>query len=115
VHEFSGTDTVFDAYRKLRNPTSILEVVDGVVLQSLMQSFMYRERTGMAMLFAQADPTDASVPLSKLQPFPDGDPRNQETSNPFCAIFRGIRHRDAMCNERQRHRVGGWSMTILFP
>ncbi|MEK6259110.1 MAG: ATP-binding protein [Planctomycetota bacterium] len=87
---------MFDAYYNILNPTSILDIVEKSVLQSLMQSFFYRQRTGLMLRYDNG--TDSmSRKLENLEPF-DGHHKSHEAFHPFCAEFRKVDTCESKCH-----------------
>jgi signal transduction histidine kinase/ligand-binding sensor protein len=84
-------------YLQILKPRSILDVVDESILHSLMQGFFFRQKSGLVMLYDSPQPVPCGLPYHLLSPFPGDDPRNKESFNPFCALFRIERRRDALC------------------
>lgn len=96
---------MFEDYRSIRQPKSILDVVDRGIIQDLMQAFFFREKTGMTMLYdlrgAKVD-GDGLV-LQRLHPFADPKaPAAQaakagDSYSTFCQTLRADRLLDLAC------------------
>src|ERR1043166_2312343 len=98
--------SMFQSYRSILEPSSILEVVDKEILQSLMQAFFYRQGTGLTMLFDDGSGPDADgLTLRRLEPFSTESVRNQDSFHPFCAAFRSDPTKDLLCRKCDERRA----------
>lgn len=97
---------MFDAYRKIMNPTRIMgEVIEERILQSLMQSFYLRECRELIMLDSIADPHNPhTYSFERLHPF-DGDEDNRKYFHPFCKAFREVEQCDRLCEHCDESRA----------
>jgi signal transduction histidine kinase len=94
---------MLENYRRALNPPSLLDIVPPEILQSLMQSFFFGFRAGMVLIYDDGKNSDGTRRMKRLEPVDDEEIAPKEwrekfkNFNPFCAKFRELPERNAMC------------------
>lgn len=100
------TTAMFESYKKILNPPSIVEAVDREILHALMTAFSFRQGTAMTLLYDSLASPPVGQDFHRLDPFPDSsDDRNQKIFNPFCRRLRENKTIDKMCRECDEHNA----------